>query len=584
MNSMMRDQRRNSWGVAALTFVAVTICLVAFEVSAQGLVPEDPATYTTFRSAPKFRAYLPSSMDLSSSFPTPAHQGSQGSCTAWATGYALRSYYEFKDLPKSERTADKAFSPAFIYNQVKPGDANCFVGIRISDALKFMLKNGTVPLSYFPYSREDCSSRPSRDLFTVASKFLIEDWERVNYRRIDDIKGQVAQGHPVAIGMMIPPSFRRLRSDAVFDDANTPEGSSMHAMVITGYDDERRTFKLMNSWGTTWGQGGFGWVSYDVFSQNVDSAFVMRALSKPIAEPAPKPPAPKPIVVKPPPVVEKPPPKPVPVITKVSFAEGVKARVEAFLARFECATLTLTQPTPRTAQVRGFVASNADLESIRTLLGGIDGLVAVTDDIKVRAWPQCEALQTFATPLATPRGLDLEVLGENGSPEFSEGDQLIIRVTAPDFAAYVYVIYLQAGGDAVHLVRPDWKGGPMAPGSRTEFGNDPQKETFRIAAPFGHEMIFAIATTKPLFQGRQPIVEEERNFLSVFTKAILQPSQHRDQRTAPHRLCPFENQAPTLMETYFATCLVGPIPAFNFAGFRRASRRRFGDPNHPPNH
>ena len=36
-----------------------------------------------------------SSVDLSSQFPTPKSQGGQGSCTAWATTYALKSHQEY---------------------------------------------------------------------------------------------------------------------------------------------------------------------------------------------------------------------------------------------------------------------------------------------------------------------------------------------------------------------------------------------------------------------------------------------------------------------------------------------------------
>jgi len=33
-------------------------------------------------------------------------------------------------------------------------------------------------------------------------------------------------------------------------------------MILVGYSDDRGAFKVMNSWGTQWGNGGFGWISY----------------------------------------------------------------------------------------------------------------------------------------------------------------------------------------------------------------------------------------------------------------------------------------------------------------------------------
>ena len=42
---------------------------------------------------PLFRNHLPKFVDLSDRFPPVGNQGDQGSCTAWAVGYAARSYY-----------------------------------------------------------------------------------------------------------------------------------------------------------------------------------------------------------------------------------------------------------------------------------------------------------------------------------------------------------------------------------------------------------------------------------------------------------------------------------------------------------
>ena len=36
-------------------------------------------------------------------------------------------------------------------------------------------------------------------------------------------------------------------------------------MVLVGYDDSQNAFKLINSWGTEWGEEGYAWVDYDYF-------------------------------------------------------------------------------------------------------------------------------------------------------------------------------------------------------------------------------------------------------------------------------------------------------------------------------
>ena len=43
-----------------------------------------------------------------------------------------------------------------------------------------------------------------------------------------------------------------------------------HAISIVGYDDSKKQFKFLNSWGAAWGEKGFGYVSYDYMKDNSD--------------------------------------------------------------------------------------------------------------------------------------------------------------------------------------------------------------------------------------------------------------------------------------------------------------------------
>jgi C1A family cysteine protease len=36
-------------------------------------------------------------------------------------------------------------------------------------------------------------------------------------------------------------------------------------MVLVGYDDDRKAFRVQNSWGTGWGDQGRVWLAYDTF-------------------------------------------------------------------------------------------------------------------------------------------------------------------------------------------------------------------------------------------------------------------------------------------------------------------------------
>jgi hypothetical protein len=60
---------------------------------------------------------------------------------------------------------------------------------------------------------------------------------------------------------------------------NLPAGKSLggHAICVVGYDDDMKAnghtgyFEVRNSWGDTWGEGGYCWIPYDFFNQRLDT-------------------------------------------------------------------------------------------------------------------------------------------------------------------------------------------------------------------------------------------------------------------------------------------------------------------------
>lgn len=286
---------------------------------AKGFVREPDTVFQTFPVGVRFRNYLPPEVDLSNRFPVPGNQGQQSSCTAWAVGYAMRSYYEGKRQNWSFASSDQLISPAFIYNSLQETRGDCSSGIAISAALNLLQKNGAPTLALFPYSENSCTLLPDPAATGMASEFRIRSWRAIDSKALDDAKGQIRSGNPVVFGMDISDSFENLSGDVVYDDVTSPRTGG-HAMVLVGYSERRQAFKLINSWGTDWGDKGFGWVSYRAVKQFTDRMFVMDV---PDLAPAPDPvaiavapqPSPAPVVVPPPkpaPVVVAPAPEPAP--------------------------------------------------------------------------------------------------------------------------------------------------------------------------------------------------------------------------------------------------------------------------------
>jgi hypothetical protein len=222
-------------------------------------------------AAASYGGVLPSKA-LIASEPEVVSQGRQPSCTAFAVAYAARSILENERRNWGLDTKDHLFSPAFIYNQIHRG--NCKSGTGFVEALNLVVERGISPLSTFPYDEGDCGKLPNDDQLQAATIYRIFEWRRVNTLSPNEIKAHIARNEPVMFGMDVDEAFERLTADAVY---HQPMGANYggHAMVVDGYDDSKGAFRIFNSWGPKWSDGGRGWIAYDTFTDRAEEAYVI---------------------------------------------------------------------------------------------------------------------------------------------------------------------------------------------------------------------------------------------------------------------------------------------------------------------
>lgn len=265
-----------------------------------GYIPESEEIYRSYPvKRASYRGTLPSMVDLSTGMPNVGNQGSQGSCTAWATGYAYKTYQEKKDRGWNVINNTKTqFSPAYIYNQINGGRDQ---GSYIDAALKLIVSQGCSTLSAMPYNQRDYLTQPNSSQRTEASNYKALTWGTVPDGNVEEFKKHLASGDPVVVGVPVYPDFDVSSSNPIYDNTNgTLNG--YHAITFCGYDDSKKAFKLINSWGTSWGFSGYGWMSYDLVSRLRIRGYVMtdrKDGTNPEPQPEPKPepqPEPKPII------------------------------------------------------------------------------------------------------------------------------------------------------------------------------------------------------------------------------------------------------------------------------------------------
>jgi hypothetical protein len=219
---------------------------------------------------------LPSAVDLSEHMPPPGHQAQQNSCAAWASAYAVKTYQEkleqrYQLVDHGQPHWSRIFSPAFVYNQINQGRDG---GATLVDALNLLRSKGALSWADMPYLADNITQYPSSPQLQKARRFRIAYWRQVNVADVMELKSHVHAGYPVMTGMLIDQSFYHLKKSVWDRFDGTPK--SGHAVVVVGFDDHKHAFKVMNSWGQDWSEGGYGWISYRHFRKAAREAYVAK--------------------------------------------------------------------------------------------------------------------------------------------------------------------------------------------------------------------------------------------------------------------------------------------------------------------
>jgi hypothetical protein len=232
---------------------------------------------------------LPPRVDLSADMPPVQNQGAQQSCVGWSVAYAVRTYLARREQGWDVNSPAYQFSPAYVYNQLARG--NCASGVTFADALNLLGAEGAATMAAMPYNEADCRQQPSDETRQQARAFRLAFYRRVNVQDPNEVKAQLAAGFPVLVALATDSHFTGLGREQVWRERGSP--ASFHAVALVGYDDARRAFRLINSWGREWGTDGYGWVDYDFFRQvtregYVAAAFRSQAATAPTPPPTPQ--------------------------------------------------------------------------------------------------------------------------------------------------------------------------------------------------------------------------------------------------------------------------------------------------------
>lgn len=229
---------------------------------------------------------LPSKVDYSdSSYLPPIGEQEENDCVAWSTGYYVRTFQQAKDIGWNVKNGDTAisnhvFSPAFIYNQINGGSDD---GASLEDAGNLLEDVGAASLKDFPYNPSDYTTQPSIELKEKATVNKVKEWsilytyEDSSDYIIQKTKEYLNTGDIMVAGLEIGYRFEKptIKSDGTSIITTDRSDVGGHAIAVVGYDDTIVTsdgvgaFKLANSWGTSWGDNGFSYISYKAYVNDI---------------------------------------------------------------------------------------------------------------------------------------------------------------------------------------------------------------------------------------------------------------------------------------------------------------------------
>jgi C1A family cysteine protease len=210
-------------------------------------------------------------------------QGTLGSCTANA-GVGMVEYFERKAFGR-HIDASRLFLYKVTRNLLRlTGDTGAYLRSTIGAMRLF----GVPPEEYWEYDISRFDKEPPAFCYAFASNYQAIKYVRLDKSNltkqalVDSIKENLSKGIPSMFGFTVYESIEQASADGKIPfPCNTEKVLGGHAIMAVGYDNNLKiknngcgevstgAFLIRNSWGTSWGEQGYGYLPYEYVLQEL---------------------------------------------------------------------------------------------------------------------------------------------------------------------------------------------------------------------------------------------------------------------------------------------------------------------------
>lgn len=262
-----------------------------------GWLPDIPDTRDYSLDSKEIKDLLPKSkttkrIDLRKYFPEVVDQGRLGSCTANAAA-GLIGYY--MNLQGPSEPVSRLFTYKTTRNLMESdGDTGAYIRTAMGSlsAVALLLPNttslrlmvalfGSPPEKYWQYDISKFDDEPPAFCYSFASNFQALKYFRLDYAKMSEkeilasIKETLTRKLPCMFGFSVYESINNSANGKIPFPKPKEKTLGGHAVCAVGYDDTMKigstvgAFVIRNSWGTAWGDSGYGYLPYEYVLQGV---------------------------------------------------------------------------------------------------------------------------------------------------------------------------------------------------------------------------------------------------------------------------------------------------------------------------